>query len=347
MALTDNKTIRRLAKLPAGIFGSTVAIAGLANGFEMGHSLFDIPAGLATCVTIICWFIFLALIGSYALKLYLFPVEVAKELADPVVVHYAGTFFISTVLIADLTIGFSLGVGRAVWLIGAAGGLLFMARLTSRLFNGHVTDTGAVPAILIPGLTALNSGTTGSAMRFGSEGYQADMFLFSIGIVYTLTFFVLIVYRLAHFSPLSNFFRPSLLLMCAPFEIGFQTYISLTQRVDLFATVIFYFGLFMFVVLFFHVFTRSLRFETSWWGACFSTGALTNAALHYAMLSPDLPKKVLAAMMLLLLTGLILATGYNSLRYLLFPSPAPPSPHPTNPPKTDAPLTEPDQGHLA
>ena len=325
MALRNNKTINRLATLPVGIFGCTVAIAGLANAFKAGHSLFGIPAGLATAITFICWFIFLGLKISYGLKWYLFPDNVAAELANPVTSHFAGTFFISTVLIAGLTAEFSLDTARIVWLIGAVGSLVFVLLLTSRLFNGQVTDSGAVPAILIPGLTVLNAGTASTAMGFGVDGYHADIFLFSIGIVYTLTFFVLIAYRLIHFEPLSNFLKPSLLLMCAPFEIGFQTYVSLTHRVDLFASVIFYFGFFIFIVLFFHVFTKSLRFETSWWGACFSTGALTNAALRYAMLSPDPVIKVIAAVMLLVLIGLVLLTGYYSLFYLFFPSPGKPS----------------------
>jgi tellurite resistance protein len=316
MESTIDKPTGALASFPVAMFGSTVAIAGLANAFKLGHPLFGIPASWEIITTAICWLIFILLIIAYALKWIHYPAKVTDELTHPVTAHFAGTFFISAVLMAGLTINFSMPSARIVWIAGTSGGLIFIYVLTSRLFKGRLADTDAVPAILIPGLTVLNAATSGASMNFNSYGSQTDSFLFSLGIIYTFTFFILITYRLIHHGPVTNFLKPSLLLMCAPFEVGFQSYVSMVERVDQFASVIFYFGLFIFVVLFFHVFNRSLTFETSWWGACFSTGALANAALRYAHLSQNGIIKIIAAILLVLLTGLILLTTFYTLQWL-------------------------------
>jgi len=319
MGLTKYNTIRRLSSFPVGLFGSTVAMAGLGSAFKMGQTLYGIPESWDTVIIITCWIVFITLIASYALKWFIYPGKVIEELTHPISAHFAGTFFISTVLISALTTPFSMPVARVVWLAGTIGGFIFLYVMTSRLLKGNLVAANTAPALLIPGLTVLNAATAGAAMKLSEFGHLAQISLFSMGIVYTFTFFVLIASRIVHEAPLNNFLRPSLLLMCAPFEIGFQTYISIAGHVDLFATGIFYFGLFIYAVLFFHVFTRSLRFETSWWGACFSTGALTNAALHYAILNPDPLIKVIAAIMIIVLTGLILLTAYYSLSHLFFP----------------------------
>ena len=316
--------MERLPSLPVSIFGSTVALAGLGAGFRTGHSLYGLPLFFGALLTYICWVTFAALIIAYTLKWVHYRSKVLEELRHPVTAHFAGTFFISAVLISGLTVNYSMTAGRVIWLAGAGGGLLFMYVLTERLFSGNLSATNTMPALLIPGLTTLNAATAEAVMKFGNVGNHVDMFLFSIGIIYTFTFFVLIAYRMTHYDPLSNFLKPSFLLMCAPFEIGFQTYVSITRQVDLFASVIFYFGLFIYVVIFFLVFTKSLTFELSWWGACFSTGALTNAALRYAAISGDTIIRYIGGIMLLALTGLVLITAYYSLRQLFFPRQGPP-----------------------
>ena len=74
-----------------------------------------------------------------------------------------------------------------------------------------------------------------------------------------------------------------MIIMIAPFEVGFLGYTNFEQRIDPFASVLYYFGLFLFIVLFFKVFKKSIPFGASWWGVSFPMAALSNAALKYAM----------------------------------------------------------------
>lgn len=189
--------------------------------------------------------------------------------------------------------------------------------LTSRLLRGDLNVQDAVPPTLIPGLTVLNAATAGVAMGFGWFGHEIDVIMFSLGIAYVFTFFVIITYRLVHRGPVIPFLVPTLLLMSAPFTVSYICYMTQIETVDAFGTVMFYFGLFIYIVLFFNVFKKGLQFKVSWWGACFSTGALTNAALRYSILSQEPLVVDIAGVLLIVLVLLIVITAYKTLQYLL------------------------------
>jgi tellurite resistance protein len=303
-----------LPQLPVGLFGSTVALAGLANALNQGISLYGLPHVVGSAVMVVCWLIFVFLILCYLLKYHYYPGKVAEELTHPVTAHFLGTFFISAVLLAALSAPVSLLIARLTWMAGAGGGVIFICIMTSRSFRGDGRDEDAVPPVLIPGLTALNAATAGANIRLGKYGEQIDSMLFAIGIVYTFTFFIIITRRLMLRGPLSSFLNPTLLLMCTPFEVGFQCFYSLTGTAGLFASTIFYFGFFIFAVLLFRVFTRKTRFELSWWGSCFSVGALANATLLYANISHNELLKAIAAILLTFLSGLVVVTFYCTIR---------------------------------
>ena len=131
-----------------------------------------------------------------------------------------------------------------------------------------------------------------------------------------MVFFVIITYRLVHLEQVTLFLKPSLLLMSAPFEVGLLSYLSTRNKIDDFSTVLFFFGLFIFIVLFFIVFDRKLPFMVSWWGACFSMGALTNGSLQFARLSEIHFVRVISIVLLILVNILILTTLVQTIRYL-------------------------------
>jgi tellurite resistance protein len=261
---TLDKDIRKvdgpLQYLPVGLFGATVAISGLAIAFKQSAALFGLPLILGTVTAFIGWGAFLLLTICYAIKYVLYPKKVKAELTHPIQANFLGTFFISAVLLAGLAAPFSLLLARVTWIAGTVGGLIFMYTLTSRLFRGDLNVLDAVPPTLIPGLTVLNAASAGVAMKFGWFGNEVDTIMFSLGIAYVFTFFVIIAYRLVHRGPVRQFLVPTLLLMSAPFTVSFICYMTRVKVVDTFGAVIFYFGFFIYFVLFFSVFKKGLPF---------------------------------------------------------------------------------------
>ncbi|WP_316848862.1 SLAC1 family transporter [Pedobacter agri] len=303
--------------LPVGLFGATVALAGLGVALKQFAILYGFSAIYGSAVAVFGWVVFIILTMAYLIKYIMYPEAVKSELAHPVSGNFLGTLFISAVLLAGLAVPFSLVFARITWIAGTVGGLVFIYILSSRLYKGALNVLDAAPPTLIPGLTTLNAATAGVTMKFGWFGNEVDVILFSVGIAYVFVFFVVITYRLVHRPPVIQFLIPTLLLMSAPFTVGFICYLTIVPKVDLFGVVIFYFGFFIYAVLFFSVFKKGLPFMVSWWGACFSTGALANAALRYANLSHDIVVKNIVTMLVILLIILIAITLYHTISKLL------------------------------
>jgi tellurite resistance protein len=268
--------------LPVGLFGSTVAMADLSIAWKAGAVTFGLPVVISTAIGILTATMFILLLSLYILKLVRYHEAAKMELTDPVAAHFMGTLFISAILLAIIAIPFSLSGARILWCCGTIGGIVFIYVLMGRLYKGRLDPKDAVPPVLIPGLTLLNAANAGRGMQFGVWGNEVNGILFSLGIVYVLLFFVIITYRLIYGGALPLFLEPTLLLMSAPFAVGFLAYVSPGGAVNSFASVFFFFGLLLLVVLFFNVFKKGLPFMISWWASCFSLGALTNAAIRYA-----------------------------------------------------------------
>ncbi|MCZ4225098.1 hypothetical protein [Pedobacter rhodius] len=303
--------------LPVGLFGSTVAYAGLAIALKQLAALYNFHTFYATAVAVLGWTVFVLLTIFYFIKFLLFPSAVREELKHPVTGNFLGTFFISAVLLAGLAAPHSILFARITWLAGTVGGLVFLCTLTSRLYKGALNVLDTVPPILIPGLTVLNAATSGDTMGFGWFGNKFDVILFSVGIAYVFVFFIVITYRLIHRSPVIEFLVPTLLLMSAPFTVGFICYLNIVSYIDLFGTVMFYFGFFVYAVLFFSVFKKGLHFMISWWGACFATGALTNSAFRYAIVGQDVMVKFMATGLFVGLVLMIAVTSYLTINRLV------------------------------
>jgi len=305
-----------LQYLPVSLFGSTVAFAGAAIGWRQAAILFGTPSLVSNVIGIFAWAAFILLFGAYLYKFIAYKQKVIAELTDPIAANFLGTFFISAVLLSTVAAPFILSLARITWLAGTVGGIVYMYLLTKRLYKGELKVLDLVPPVLIPGLTVLNAVFTRVNLKFSWWETLGDMPLFAIGIVFVMVFFVIISYRLVHLEPPILFLRPTLLLMSAPFEVGFLAYVSTKTQVDELGSVLFFFGFFIFIIAFFIVFTKDLPFMTSWWGACFSMGALANASLKYALLSHMITMKYLS---LVLLSGSGLLTSitlYLTLRAL-------------------------------
>ncbi|WP_240420832.1 hypothetical protein [Paenibacillus periandrae] len=126
----------------------------------------------------------------------------------------------------------------------------------------------------------------------------------------------MIVSRLIHQAPLPAGLTPSLIIMIAPFEVGFLGYTNIMQRIDQFAAILFYIGLFLFIVLLFKVFNKSVPFGASWWAVSFPMAALSNAALKYAMFVHSWLLIAIAAVILALVSLVLIVLFIRTLNIL-------------------------------
>lgn len=90
--------------------------------------------------------------------------------------------------------------------------------------------------------------------------YEFNLFAMAVGSVIALVFFTRIFSRLVHEPVMAKGMTPSLMILIAPFEVGFLAYTNFFGSVDYFASLLFYFGLFLFGVLAFKVFRQGAPF---------------------------------------------------------------------------------------
>jgi tellurite resistance protein len=123
--------------------------------------------------------------------------------------------------------------------------------------------------------------------------------------------------RLVHHEPLAAGMRPSKMILVAPFAVGFIAYVNLVQKVDMFASLLFYFGLFLFVIISYRLFRKPAPFSPNWWAIGFPMAALSNAALIYSSAIGGPALNFIAILLVFLLTAAILVLSIRTLHLLL------------------------------
>ena len=287
--------------LPVNLFASVMGLAGLGLAWRAAAAVYGIgllPADVIGCLAVV---VFLALAAAYAVKATAHPDAVRAEFAHPVMGNFFGTIAIAVLLLSAVLRPQFPQLSQAIWVTGVllTVGLTFV--VVSTLLRGGLEGSHAVPALLIPGVATLDITVTGASLPLT---WAREMNLCAVGVCSVLALFLLglVIHRLTHREALPKAMTPSLMILIAPFEVGFLAYTSFTGRVDDFAALLFFAGLFLFAVLATKVFRRDVPFSPAWWAISFPIAALVNAAIRYAGSARGWAFDAIAWTLLLLLT---------------------------------------------
>lgn len=305
-----------LEHLPVNLFAAVMGLSGLALAWRLVQAQFGIGRVAAEVSSVIAIATFLAMALGYLVKAVRHPAAVKTEFSHPIVSAFFGTVSISLLMISAVVGPYSASLGKAVWIAGCLVTISLGYFAFSRLLRGGLDAAHAVPAWLIPGVATLDIAVTGEPMHMAWVS-QFVLFSSAIGAVLALVLFTLIGTRMIQHQPLNAAMTPSLMILVAPFEVGFLAYVNVIGSVDRFAALLFYFGLFMFLVVAPKVFRPGARFGPTWWAIGFPMAALVNAALKYAAVHPTLPLRLLAFFLLAFLSVALAVLVFRTLRDLL------------------------------
>lgn len=267
--------------LPVNLFGSVMGLSGLSLAWNLAHRTLGVSSAIGQGVGLLAILVFIAMALGYLGKLVKFPAAVKAEFVHPIAGNFFGTITIGTLLISSVLGSYSATLQQWVWSIGMLSTLLLSVIIVSRLLKGSVAAGDAVPAWLIPGVASLDIAVAGGTMPM-AWAHEVNLLAVGIGSVVAVVFFVLIFARLVHGEAIPTGMMPSLMILIAPFEVGFLAYVNITHSIDMFSAMLFYFGLFMAIVVGFKIFRPSIPFSPAWWAISFPLAALSNAALKYA-----------------------------------------------------------------
>ncbi|MDR6855823.1 SLAC1 anion channel family protein [Variovorax guangxiensis] len=283
--------------LPVNLFASVMGLSGLALAWRLARDSLGAPALVGEAIGAFAWGVFVLVSLGYLAKLAKHPQAVHAEFHHPVAGNFFGTIVISILLLSAVAEPYSAPAARAVWTVGVLATFALSFVVVSRLLKGQVDASHAVPAWLIPGVATLDIAVTGGHMPMAWAA-EVNLLAGAVGAVLALVLFAMIVSRLVHQDPLAPGMTPSLMILVAPFAVGFLAYSNIVGGIDRFGALLFYFALFMFAVVAPKVFRPSVKFSAAWWAIGFPMAALVNAALKYAAFRASGPLWALATVLL-------------------------------------------------
>jgi tellurite resistance protein len=286
-----------IRNLPVNLFGSVMGLSGLALAWRLAHAELGAPAAIGEAIGAFALGVFVLISLGYLAKLVKHPEVVQAEFRHPVAGNFFGTIVISVLLLSAVVEPYGALAAHIIWTIGALLTFALSFVVVSRLLNGQIDASHAVPAWIVPCVATLDIPVTGAHIPMAWAA-EINLMAAAVGSVMALALFGMIVSRLVHRDPLAPAMTPSLMILVAPFAVGFLAYSNIVGGIDRFAAVLLYFGLFMFAVVAPKVFRPSVTFSPTWWTVGFPMAALVNAALKYAEFRASGPLWVVAVALL-------------------------------------------------
>ena len=304
----------RLAYLPVSLFGSAMALSGLALAWRLAAREFGAPGWIGEAIGLVAVIDFVVLTLAYGIKCVGAPAAVRAEFAHPVASNFFATPIIALLLLSAVVVPHAATAGRAVWLVGTVAMTVFAWLTVSRWMSVRQQLAHATPAWMVPVVGMLNVSIAGVAMDLPAA-HAVCVFALAVGLFFTIPLFTLILSRLIFEEPMPAAQQPSLLILVATVAVGFSAYLDVAGRFDLYASALFFLAVFMFAVLL----PRLVRlrtaspFHTSWWAVSFPLAALSVAALKFASHQPSWPARVFALAVLAFTTLAILSLAVRTI----------------------------------
>jgi tellurite resistance protein len=278
--MSESTRHNRLEHFPISFFATVMGTAGLAIAWQKAHAVLGAPQAIG-------WFfgwwalaLFAIVVLIYAAKWAGHPAAVRGELKHPVKLNFFAASSISLLLLSVIFLGDKPGMGFALWVAGAALHLGFtLYVMSSWIHHTHYQIQHANPAWFIPVVGNVIVPVAGVSLA----PLEISWFFFSIGLVFWLALFTIVLYRLFFHEPLPARLTPMLFILIAPPAVGFLAWLKLTGSLDAFARVLYYTALFLTLLLASNAmrFFR-LPFFLSSWAYSFPLAAITVATLAMA-----------------------------------------------------------------
>jgi tellurite resistance protein len=210
-------------------------------------------------------------------------------------------------------------LATTLWAIGATSCLIFTGMRLFRWMSARQQVETALPAWIISVAGPLNLPIALPALGLADSLHELALFAFAIGIFFGLLVFVLIFSRLLFQAPPPDEALPALLILTAPFSIGYSGYQVVMGTNDSFAQCLFMVDLLLIgvlIALLRHL-PRCCPYRVSWWAGSFPLAAATVAALHYAAASPNVVNRGVAVLLLGITTSIVFALLVRTIRGLI------------------------------
>jgi tellurite resistance protein len=267
-----------LRHFPIALFASVMGFAGMTLASKQAEQLFDLNHLVSTIFLVMTTLLFLINGFIIIYRLLYHKQEVHNEFQHPVKMNFFGAISIGLLLLAAAYYDISNILSFVMWLIGAGLQIGLTLAILSKLIFKHgfqILDFNAAWFIPVVGNIIIPI----AGIHFLPK--DINWIFFSIGIVFSIIYFMFFFDRVFFNSPVPPKLLPGFFILMAPPAVGFTSYLKLTGNVDGFAHIIY--GIAFFIGLFLLMQLKrfmSIPFAMSWWAFLFPSAAMTGATVE-------------------------------------------------------------------
>ncbi len=261
---------------PVTLFSTVMGIIGLGIVLlKVAHLFHFSPIyGKYVIYAVTIWFIYLNVM--YLIKWLKYSSEVAIEFNHPVRMNFFPAYSICLLLIAIAYLPINKTISTYAWWIGAPLHLFLLLRTLYSWFHKEYQLQTFNPAWFIPVVGPILVPVAGTKLAHP----EISWFFFSIGIIYWIVLLAILMNRVIFHHPIPAKLIPTFFILIAPAAVGFIAYVKMTGNLDVFARILFYFGLFTVLMLLTMIdkFAK-VPFFVSWWAYTFPLDAFTLSSI--------------------------------------------------------------------
>lgn len=296
--------LSRLKNFPISFLAICLGLIGFTLAWQKAEEILQTPFVLSPYLLIFSIVISVVVLSTYTVKTIRYFDEVKKEFNHPIKMNFypilAKLFLIASIIF----LGSNLALSRYLWWIGVVIQFIFTIVIMSAWIQHdkfkiqHINPSWFIPVvgcIIIP---------IAGVKHFSPE---LSWFFFSIGLFWWLILTTLVINRMIFHNPIPDKLMPTLFILFAPPVIGFISLTKLLGGLNPAGNLLYYFGLFLFVLILFQLrlFFR-IKFFLSWWAYSFPLDALAIGTLLMYHQSGLAFFKVASIVILLILNLVIL-----------------------------------------
>jgi tellurite resistance protein len=303
----------RLERLPLNTFAIGFGLAGLAEVWTNASPALGLPRVVpqvfwAIAAVAWCW-----LIVAHAVRGQRSGVPLAQQLHHPAQGSLASLAPVTAMLLAGDLSTYSLGAGRAMFLLALLVSTAFAAWRLASWFEGRLEFESMHPGYLLP---TVAPGLVGASVAAGVGFHGLAWALFGVGVFFTVIMTAILVLRLAFHAALADPLLPTTAILLAPPAVAGIAWFSLNGRViDPVAEATAGVGVLLLLVQVVMVPRyRRLKFSLGFWSFTFPFAAAVAWAEQWLELEQTPGWQVTTGILAVLMTAFIAAIAVESLR---------------------------------
>lgn len=269
-----------MTAVPFALFSMSLGYAGLSAAWFQAALVYGVPTVISDALLVIGLCLFGGLVFVQMRRYGDAPTAIADEFRDPISASFFATFSMSLLALGGALLVHSTTVATILWSLGAATQLVLAVAIIARWFERDCDVTFVNPGWFLPSAGNLLAPITGQKLGFE----ELSWFFFSVGVVFWVILFVILIYRVIFLGPFPKRLNPTLFIFLAPPSLAFLSLEGLvgdaTQPVS---------KILLYITVFFAVLLIALHkrfvetpFSPVWWSCTFPTAAFATAAIRYA-----------------------------------------------------------------